>query len=117
MAGLDPAIPRAVGFGAVATVRRPITSGALKAAIGALVKDQRTARDFLARNHLAQDDVVIAGLVHAGDATAHLARGALQQRKPVWAEGEREIVEPVSRLLVREAGGQLGLMLAEDIHG
>ena len=59
-------------------------------------------------------DVVIARLVDRSDPATHLGGGSLQQRQAVGAERDGKIFKP-ALLLSREARGQIGLMLAENV--
>ena len=68
----------------------------LKASIRPFVKNKRTTSNLFAREHLAQDDIVVACLVDRGDPATELSRGALQQGQPVSAE--RNIRHPAGML-------------------
>jgi hypothetical protein len=96
------------------TVSQQLESCALKASIGSFVEDEGTARNFLTRDHLAQDYLVIACLMYRGKPTTDLSCGALQQGEPVRAECNCKIVK--SALQVSgEATGQIRLMLAKNV--
>ena len=94
--------------------KREYESSALKAPIRAFVKDKWSARNLFARENLAQNDIVVARPVYRRDPATHLGGGALQQREPVRAERNGKIFK--SALLISgEAGGQIGLMLTENV--
>src|SRR5512133_3338715 len=86
----------------------------LETPIGSLVKHKRAAGSLVAREHLTQNDVVVAGLVDRGDPAAELSGGPLEEWQPVCAERQGEIVETMLKR-PRKAGGQLGLMLAKNV--
>jgi hypothetical protein len=90
-------------------------SDALKTPIRPLVKNKRTTSNLFAREHLAQDDIVVARLVDRGDPATELSRGTLQQGQPVSAECDGKILKSVL-LVSREAGRQFRLMLAKNVH-
>ena len=54
--------------------KREYELSALKAPIGTFVKDERIAGDLIAREHFAQNDVVVARLVDRGDPAAEVER-------------------------------------------
>ena len=58
---------------------------------------------------------MVACLVDRGDPATELGRGALQQGQPVSAERNGKILKSVL-LVSREAGRQIGLMLAKNVH-
>ena len=74
---------------------RELRLSALKDPVATLVKDERIAGSLLAREHFAQNDVVVARLVDRGDAATELSGRTLEQRQAVGAERDREILEPV----------------------
>ena len=84
--------------------KREYELSALKAPIGTFVKDERIAGDLIAREHFAQNDVVVARLVDRGDPAAELSGGALEQRQIVGAVRDGTIIEPVL-MLARDASG------------
>ncbi len=90
-------------------------SDTLKTPIRSLVKNKRATSNLLAREDLAQDDIVVACLVDRGDPATELSRGALQQGQPVSAERDGKILKSVL-LVSGEAGRQFGLMLAKNVH-
>ena len=90
-------------------------SDTLKASIRPFVKNKRTTSNLFAREHLAQDDIVVACLVDRGDPATELSRGALQQGQPVSAERYGKVRKSIL-LVPREAGRQFRLMLAKNVH-
>jgi hypothetical protein len=67
------------------------------------VKNKRTTSNLFAREHLAQDDIVVARLVDRGDPATELSRGALQQGQPVSAERNGKIRKSVLLVPVKRA--------------